>query len=599
MPPTLLADPGQRAFDELEDPLHEVTFVVVDLETTGGSSAEDAITEFGAVKVRGGEVLGEFATLVDPGRPIPPQIVMLTGITDTMVCDAPRIEAVLPAFLEFARGSVLVAHNAGFDVGFLRAACARLQLPWPNPPVVDTVRLARRVLTREEAPSVRLGVLAPLLGARVTPDHRALHDARATVDVLHALLERLGPLGVFTLSELQGAARDVDPARRRKRRLADHLPTAPGVYLFRGPSDEVLYVGTSGNLRARVRSYFTAAEMRSRIKQMVLLAERVDHVVCATALEARIREQRLIAAHQPAYNRRSRTPGKVYWVSLTDEAFPRLSITKSPTDRAGSCLGPFTSLNSARLAVDALQSAVPIRRCSQRLRRKPRGTPCALYELGRCGAPCAGAEPAAEYAAHISRIAALIDGQSDEVLQVLSDRLQVLSAAGRFAEAAEARDRMAALVEGLIRRQRLGALAGIAELVAAHPDGSGGWEIAVVRFGRLVAAGLARRGTEPMAVVSMLTASAETVLPRPGPLPGASAEETGTVLAWLDRPGTRLVRCSAGWAVPAAGAGRWQRFAAAAAAAKGLLSGGDLEQHRGPDLPWRGWPRRQQPAVVG
>jgi DNA polymerase-3 subunit epsilon len=576
-----------------------VTFVVVDLETTGGSSAEDTITEFGAVKVRGGQVLGEFATLVDPGRPIPPQIVMLTGITDAMVCDAPRIDAVLPAFMEFARGCVLVAHNAGFDMGFLRAACARLQLPWPNPPVVDTVRLARRVLTREEAPSVRLGVLAPLLGARVTPDHRALHDAQATVDVLHALLERLGPLGVFTLNELQSAARDVDPARRRKRRLAEHLPTAPGVYLFRGPGDEVLYVGTSGNLRARVRSYFTAAEMRSRINQMVLLAERVDHVVCATALEARVREQRLIAAHQPAYNRRSRTPGKVYWISLTDETFPRLSITKAPADRTGSCLGPFTSLGSARLAVDALQSAVPVRRCSQRLRRQPRGTPCALYELGRCGAPCSGAEPADAYAAHVARIAALIDGRSDEVLHVLSERLQLLSAAGRFAEAAEARDRMAALVEALIRRQRLGALAGIAELVAAHPDGAGGWELAVVRYGRLVAAGRARCGTDPMAVVTMLTASAETVLPRPGPLPGASAEETGTVLAWLDRPGTRLVRCSAGWSVPAAGAGRWQSFAAAAAAARGLLSGSDLEQHRGPDLPWRGWSRRRQPAAVG
>src|SRR5690349_4004969 len=177
----LVADPvvspgqeTQRSFDELGEPLREITFVVVDLETTGGSSLTEAITEIGAVKVRGGEVLGEFATLVDPGRSIPPQITILTGITDTMVYNAPTIGAVLPSFLEFIRGTVLVAHNAPFDIGFLKAACARLALPWPGPAVVDTVRLARTVLSREEAPSVRLSALAPLLGATVRPDHRAL-----------------------------------------------------------------------------------------------------------------------------------------------------------------------------------------------------------------------------------------------------------------------------------------------------------------------------------------------------------------------------------------------------------------------------------------
>jgi DNA polymerase-3 subunit epsilon len=113
---------AQLSFDELGTPLRDVTFVVLDLETTGGAARSDAITEIGAVKVRGGAVLGELATLVDPGRSIPPQIVALTGITSAMVCNAPKIDTVLPAFLEFARGAVLVAHNAGFDIGFLRAA---------------------------------------------------------------------------------------------------------------------------------------------------------------------------------------------------------------------------------------------------------------------------------------------------------------------------------------------------------------------------------------------------------------------------------------------------------------------------------------------
>src|SRR5262249_41284469 len=153
----------QHTFDPLwaGTPLREVTFVVVDLETTGGSPAAGAgITEIGAVKVRAGEVLGEFQTLVDPGEPIPPFIAVLTGITDAHVAGAPGIGAALPAFLEFTRGSVLVAHNAPFDVGFLRAAATAHDVPWPDFAVVDTVRLARRVVSRDEAPNCKLATLA-------------------------------------------------------------------------------------------------------------------------------------------------------------------------------------------------------------------------------------------------------------------------------------------------------------------------------------------------------------------------------------------------------------------------------------------------------
>ncbi len=319
------ADVGP-AFGPDEVALRDTTFVVVDLETTGGRStsteetAPDAITEIGAVKVRGGVVLGEFATLVDPQRSIPPQIMRLTGITTAMVSDAPAIDAVLPMFLEFAgldRGAVLVAHNAGFDVGFLRAAAQQCDIAWPRPRVLCTVRLARRVLSREEAPSVRLASLARLFAVTTQPTHRALDDARATVDVLHALIERVGNQGVHTYADLRGYLPDV------KRVLAEGLPRRPGVYLFRGPSGEVLYIGTAVDLRRRVAQYFTGADPRGRMKEMVALAGAVDHVECAHALEAGVRELRLLAAHAPPYNRRSRFPQRWWWVALTDEAYPR------------------------------------------------------------------------------------------------------------------------------------------------------------------------------------------------------------------------------------------------------------------------------------
>ncbi|WP_239020733.1 DEDD exonuclease domain-containing protein [Nakamurella antarctica] len=551
---------GQRAFDELEDPLREVTFVVVDLETTGGSSKTEEITEIGAVKVRGGELLGEFATLVDPGRSIPPQITMLTGISDSMVFDAPRINEVLPGFLEFIRGCVLVAHNAPFDVGFLKAACIKHEMRWPAPPIVDTVRLARRVLTREEAPSVRLGLLAPLLGARVAPDHRALTDARATVDVLHALLERVGPLGVQSLSELTEVVKDLSPARRRKRHLADRLPQAPGVYLFRGPEDQVLYVGTATDLRRRVRSYFSAAESRARIKQMVGLAVRVDHVVCAHPLEANIRELRLIAAHRPPYNRASKTPNKVVWITLTQEAYPRLSIVNTARKPGVSYLGPFRSRRQAQEALDGLSSVLKLRRCTIRIRRNnPDGSPCALAELGHCGAPCAGLESVETYERHGALFRTTVDGSDPLVLQKLYAKMENLSSQERFAEAAMHRDRLKALVGALHRRQRIGAFAEVAEMVVARADGHGGWELVVIRHGRLAAAARARQGVDPLPLIEMLIAAAETVIPVAGPLPAASAEETSTILRWIET-GTRLVQISNEWSSPLFGAGRWQRL---------------------------------------
>ncbi|MBB5923729.1 DNA polymerase-3 subunit epsilon [Actinoalloteichus hoggarensis] len=562
----------QLTFDELGTPLRAVTFVVVDLETTGGGRG-DAITEIGAVKVRGGEVLGEFATLVNPGRGIPPMIMSLTGITDAMVTEAPRIDSVLPAFLEFAAGCVLVAHNAPFDVGFLRAAAERLDRPWPRPTVLCTVKLARRVLRRDEAPNVKLATLARLFGSPTTPSHRALTDARATVDVLHGLLERVGPVGVQSLEELLDYLPQVSTAQRRKRQLAADLPHAPGVYLFRGPREEVLYVGTAVDLRRRVRQYFTAGETRARVREMVALAERVDVVECAHSLEAEVRELRLLAAHRPRYNRRSTTPHRAWWIVLTEEPFPRLSVVRRPRDGA---MGPFRTRRAAQDALETLHEGSSVRRCAERIpARDQRGRPCALAEIGRCAAPCAGRQSVEDYAPSVIEVADLFSGVRTAVLERLDGRLGELADQQRFEDAARHRDRLATLVRALDRGQRLAALAAVGELVAARPDGAGGWHLAVIRHGRLASAGTARRGVPPMPVVEMLRASAETVLPEPGPLRGATADEVIVIRRWLTTGGTRLVDSDVPWAEQTGGAGRWQRWAAKADAGRAGYAAAD------------------------
>ncbi|NTY63553.1 DEDD exonuclease domain-containing protein [Mycolicibacterium sphagni] len=551
--------------------LRDTTFVVVDLETTGGRAtasadgSRDAITEIGAVKVRGGEVLGEFATLVDPQRSIPPQIVQLTGITTAMVHDAPTIAAVLPTFLEFARGAVLVAHNAGFDIGFLRSAAEQCGITWPRPPVLCTVRLARRVLTREEAPSVRLATLAALVGSATQPNHRALDDARVTVDVLHALIERVGNQGVHTYTDLRGYLPNISNAQRGKRVLARNLPRRPGVYLFRGPTGEVLYVGTATDLRRRVNQYFTGADPRGRMKEMVGLATTVDHVECAHPLEAGVRELRLLAAHAPPYNRRSRFPHRWWWVVLTDEVFPRLSVVREP--RHDHAIGPFRSRADAADTAELVARFTGVRTCTARIGRTgEHGPKCPEREVSPCPAPRGIA--AADYAAAPLRAAALIGGVDNSALCAAIDQVDELAGRARYESAARLRDHIAAAVDVLWRGQRLRALAAVDELVAAAPDGAGGWQLAVVRHGQLAAAGVAPRRVPPMPVIEALQACAQTILPRPAPLGGALVEETALIARWLNARGIRIVSATTGLASPLASAGPWAQWAATARSAR-------------------------------
>jgi DNA polymerase-3 subunit epsilon len=548
--------------------LLDTTFVVLDLETTGGAPDGAGITEIGAVKVRGGEQLGVFGTLVNPGERIPPFITVLTGITEAMLAPAPPIEVVLPALLEFLRGAVLVAHNAPYDVGFLKAACARHGYQWPQLRVLDTAAVARRALTRDEVPNRKLGTLAQFFHAAVQPTHRALDDAKATVDVLHGLIERLGSFRVYTLGDAIEFAKAVTPTQRRQRHLADGLPHVPGVYVFRAADERALYVGTSKDIGTRVRSYFTASEKRARISEMLGAAARVEAVECAHSLEAEVRELRLIAAHSPPYNRRSKYPERVVWLKLTTEAYPRLSVVRQLADDGAAYLGPFSSRRTAELAAAGVYDAVPLRQCSLKLSTKTTTPACALAELGRCPAPCEHKITEDEY----GRSAAIpfrtaMYGDPQPVVDALLTRIKLLSDRQRYEEAAVIRSRLIALLRATVRMQRLGGLTRISELVAARRDQVGGWEIAVVRHGRLAAAATSPPRLHPRPTLDMARATAETVQPGPGPVPAASAEETERILAWLEHPGTRLVETSGDWVSPARGAARYGRLLSRAEAA--------------------------------
>lgn len=210
----------------VDEDLSKTTFVVLDLETSGASpKTGSAITEIGAVKVCGGHVLGTFKTFVNPGTPLPPFITELTGITDEMLVDAPKIESVLPLLFEFLgseKTTVFVAHNAPFDLSFLKASAALHGYSWPNFRVIDTVKAARFVLTKDDVANYQLGTLAIYFRTEIAPNHRALDDALATVDVLHGIIERMGTFGITTIDQMLSAG-----SKKIRPKIASVKSTSP------------------------------------------------------------------------------------------------------------------------------------------------------------------------------------------------------------------------------------------------------------------------------------------------------------------------------------------------------------------------------------
>ncbi|MDP9800177.1 DNA polymerase-3 subunit epsilon [Arcanobacterium wilhelmae] len=531
----------QLTFDGLGPELIDVTFVVVDLETIGAKAGANSITEIGAVKVRGGEVISDFSTLVNPRAVIPPFITALTGISQAMVATAPGIEEALPAFFAFVGSrtdTVLVAHNARFDVGQLRGAAEAIGYPFPKIATADTLALARKAFTKDEVRNYKLSTLAAFIGAETSPTHRALDDARATVDLLHAILARLGGLGVTHLADLATAADPVPAKRRAKAHLADGLPRSPGVYKFIGPGGDVLYVGTSRNVYSRVRSYFTAAEKRKRIAEMVDIAVGVEAIATATVLEANVLEVRLIDELDPPYNRRSKRSQSRPWVMLTEEPHPRLKVARKITlEQAALALGPFGGERAARATIDVLNDATGLRSCTLKIPADGGLLPCHLAELGKCTAPCIAGDHQTEQR---EQVCEALSGAIQPVTAMALERVDVLAGSGRFEQAAEYRDRIFSLVRGGRSREQLVPVLAARRICAAHRV-RGGWEIIVTDYGRLRGSVFAPDSGSPRAAAQALMERIEPLEAPQHATAHAPLDETQLIARWLWQEGTRLI----------------------------------------------------------
>ena len=366
----------QGSFDDLGTPLSQVTFVVLDVETTGGSPASASLTEVAAARYRGGERIATYQTLVRPDERIPPYITALTGISDSMVSDAPRIGEMLPSFLEFLGGGVVVGHNVRFDLSFLNHALESTGRDRLANATVDTLALARR-LVRDMVPNCKLGTLAATLRLPHQPSHRALADVLATGDLLHALLERAGSYGIVGLEELLDLPRMVGHPQAAKLKLTNRLPHRPGVYWFCDAAGHVLYVGKATDLHSRVRSYFSG-DTRNKVGRLLRQMDAVHFRVCPGPLTAAVLEGRLIRTWAPPFNAQGkikrRNPGTAARDALPTTSPVAAGVGQTgPTGQAPAQDAlPTTSPGAAGLATGVGEtggSSAARRRNSRRRRR--------------------------------------------------------------------------------------------------------------------------------------------------------------------------------------------------------------------------------------
>jgi DNA polymerase-3 subunit epsilon len=522
---------GQRSFSELGTPLAEVPFCVLDLETTGLGPDVSEITEIGAVRYVGGVETGRFQTLVNPVAAIPARITVITGISQAMVIDAPRIEEALPAFLEFMGNSVIVGHNVSFDISFLNAAAIRLgygRLPNRS---TDTMRLARR-LVRSEVRGLKLSSLAAHFGSPTTPNHRAFDDAMATAHVFWCLLERAGAIGVTHLDDLLALPSIQGSRAIGKLALTEHLPRKPGIYRFVDKTGNVIYVGKATNLRSRVRSYF-GGDTRRRVDNMLRDLASIEHRTTHGEIEAAILELREIHALRPHYNRRSKPPKSLHWIRLTDEKFPRLQLVRV-VGRGLLDIGPFRSRRAAEQVLFALWDGSRIRRC------RSSGDGCTQADLGQSTCPCSGGIDEASYAEIVETFHSAIDHDPNPLFSGIARKMSTFVAHERFEDAAAVRDRWDALAKTLKHQRAWRALFEAGTITARD---SAGVTLRIQR-GSMDAC-WAERGQEPLPT----TPPASSGSPRPSSM--VEYDEAMLLWKWLERDDVALVDVSHTLVLPA------------------------------------------------
>lgn len=375
--------------------LKSQNLVIVDLETTGGSFDFHRVTEIGAVKVREGEVVATFHSLIDPERPIPPSITQLTGITDEMVAGAPVFGAVADELYDFLEGSIFVAHNARFDYGFIRHEFERVGRKFSSK-ILCSARLSRLLF-----PRVRHHNLSAIIernGIKIDNRHRALDDAKAVWEYLKIIGETV-PVDKQEKAIAQIVKKPSLPVKLITK--IEDIPETAGVYFFFDEHETPLYIGKSRNLRSRVVSHFTDTLHSDKEMKLAQQVVRVECVQTEGELAALLLESYYIKKHLPVYNRRSRRTWHLTALKIdVHEDYHRLYLETLPTikiEDLADIVTVFRTKGDGEKFLDSMAREFRLCRPFLGLEKKQGQTGCFYFEIEQCAGACIQKEKAAAY----------------------------------------------------------------------------------------------------------------------------------------------------------------------------------------------------------
>jgi DNA polymerase III epsilon subunit family exonuclease len=409
-------------------------FTALDVETTGLRPLVNRIIEVAAIRFRNGRETERFVSFLQPDKPLPGVIVNLTGIRDADLEEAPPFPDIADDLLTFLGDDLIVGHNVGFDIAFVNGELKRMNRPGLLNQRFDTLAAANRLLPEVKRKS--LGKLAASLGIPDGRDHRAYDDARRTAEVALRLVETAVIKGIKdpqSIRRLGGQMPRQHPDGSRPRRnvldksLLTGIARAPGVYLMYDGYGHVIYIGKARNLRERVGSYFSQAlEYTRKMDGLLESLVSIETHRTGSELQALLLEAQLIRFYQPRYNTALRASENYPYIKINiANAWPRVALTKAVKDDGALYFGPYKSRSTADRAIEAMNTALPLRTCTRSFKNaRSYGKPCLKLDLGQCIGPCTGQTDRGEYRDLVHSAVHFLEGDASSVLTRIDAQLK-------------------------------------------------------------------------------------------------------------------------------------------------------------------------------
>ncbi len=436
-----------------EQLITESVFVALDFETTGLNPQHSRVIEIGMARIIDGKIADTYTSLIYPAASVPYAITALTGITEEQLSQAPLFEDIALEIKKFLGDAIIIAHNASFDIGFLKKEFLRAGIEPPENPAVCTVKLAKRLLP--ELRSKSLNALKKHYKIIHKNAHRALPDAivaaKVFLKMLPKLEEEFGIRNTAQLIKFQEISQKSLNFKFAKKSLAEDMasaPDSPGVYFFKDRNGKTIYIGKAKSLKKRIRSYFLATASK-KAKKITRKAKHIEFKRTNTELTALLAETKLIKRYDPEFNSQLKNFPQTFFLKIeTDKKFPRPKIVSQLRSDGADYFGPYRNRETAYDMLDVVNKAFLTRECTETEFRKKKI--CYLAEIGRCAAPCVYPDEK-KYAEELARVYRFLSGENQDALVLLLNKMKSKADKKLFEEAAQLRDAVQTLLKQLKR----------------------------------------------------------------------------------------------------------------------------------------------------